>query len=94
MNAKDKGTRNERRARALLESSGYSVVRAGRSLGVFDLVAFGRKGVVFVRVRTNRGLGVTERARLERVDNLPAGASKQIWLFRDLCTDPSIEVIP
>jgi Holliday junction resolvase-like predicted endonuclease len=94
MNAKASNTRNERCARALLESSGYSVVRADGALGVFDLIAFGRKGVVFVQVKTNCGPGVIERARLERFDNLPAGASKQVWLFRDRCTDPSIEVIP
>lgn len=94
MNAKANGTRNERRARALLESSGYSVVRADGSLGAFDLVAVGRKGVILILLKTNRGPGVTERAQLERFDKLPAGASKQIWLFRDRCTDPSIEVIP
>lgn len=94
MKAKAKGARNERRARALLESSGYTVIRAGASVGLFDLVAFGRNGIALVQVKSNRGPGAAERARLAAFDNLPFGASKQVWTFRDRCTDPQIEVIP
>ena len=93
MNVRAKGARNERRARRLLESEGYAVVRAGGSLGPFDLVAFGRRGVLLVQVKTNRGPGHAEYERLSRFDNLPHGASKQVWLFRDRCTDPEIEVL-
>ena len=39
MNAKTKGNRRERQARRILELAGYHVVKAGGSLGVFDLVA-------------------------------------------------------
>lgn len=94
MNTKAKGARNERRARALLESEGYTVMRAGASLGLFDLVAFGRKGIVLVQVKSNRGSSAAERARLVAFDNVPHVARKQVWIFRDRCTDPSIEVIP
>ena len=94
MNTKAKGARHERRARALLESEGYTVVRVGASLGLYDLVAFGRKGIVLVQVKRNRGPGAAERARLATFNNLPRATSKQVWIFRDRCTDPSIEVIP
>jgi hypothetical protein len=93
MNTKAKGARNERRARVLLESSGYTVIRAGASVALFDFVAFGRNGVAFVQVKS-RGPGAAERARLAAFGNLPCGASKQVWTFRDRCTDPDIEVIP
>ena len=68
VNTKAKGARNERRARALLESSGYTVIRAGASLGLFDLVAFGRSDIALVQVKSNRGPGAAELARLAAFD--------------------------
>ena len=94
MNARAKVARNERRARVLLESSGYTVVRAGASLGLFDLVGLGRMGIVLVQVKSDRGPNEAEFARLAAFNNLPCAASKQVWIFRDRCTDPDIEVIP
>ena len=93
MNTKAK-TRNERRARALLESSGYTVIRAGASVGLFDLVAFGRNGTALVQVKSSRGPGAAEHARLAAFNNLPCGAKQAGLTFRDRCTDPDIEVIP
>jgi Holliday junction resolvase len=94
VNTSAKGARNERRARRLLEAAGYTVVRAGASLGLFDLVAFGRRGLVLVQVKSNRGPGRAERRQLQRFDNLPRGASKELWVFRDHCAEPKIEVLP
>lgn len=88
MNCKAKGSRNERRARCLLEAAGWCVVRAGGSLGAFDLVAFGRHDLRLIQAKTNRGLRRTERERLRSFSNLPAGARKEIWLFRDRQREP------
>jgi len=41
MNCAAKGRRGEHRARAILESAGFTVVRAAASKGVADLVAWG-----------------------------------------------------
>ncbi len=38
MNKKAKGSRNERRSRDLLKAQGFEVLKAGGSLGVFDLM--------------------------------------------------------
>ena len=66
MNAKAKGTRNERRAKRMLEEAGYYCVRAGGSLGLFDLAAFSRGGCRFVQVKTNRKPKQKERVATTR----------------------------
>ncbi len=77
-----------RRARRLLEAAGWCVLRTGGSLGAFDLVAFGRRGLRLIQVKTNRGPRRIERERLQSFSNLPAGARKEIWLFRDRQREP------
>jgi len=59
MNTKAKGARAERRARAMLEADGWTVIRAGGSFGPFDLVAVSRRGVRLLQVKcVIAGLGV------------------------------------
>jgi len=94
VNAKAKGSRNERRARRLLEARGFTVIRAGGSLGLFDLVAISRDGVVLAQIKTNRGPGRAEREGLREFQNLPPSARKEVWVFHDRRADPRIEVIP
>ena len=94
MKSKAKGSRNERKTRRLLEERGFTVVRAGASLGPFDLVAFSRDGLVLAQIKTNRGPGRAEKEGLRAFHNLPHGARKEVWIFRDRCRDPQIEVIP
>jgi len=78
----------------MLEAAGWTVVRAGGSLGPFDLVAFSRAGLRLVQVKMNRGPGQVERARLAAFDNLPHNATRELWLFRDRQRTPQIEVLP
>jgi Holliday junction resolvase len=59
MNAKRKGSRNERRSIALLESCGYRCTRSAASLGGWDIIGIGSKDVVLVQVKTR----VTGRGR-------------------------------
>lgn len=54
MNAKRKGTKNERRSKVLLESTGYAVTRAAASLGMWDLVAVSATDFCLVQVKSNR----------------------------------------
>ena len=61
MNAKAKGSRNERRSRALLEAVGYRVTRAAGSLGEWDLIGLSATDVVLVQVKTRDWPGTLER---------------------------------
>jgi Holliday junction resolvase len=92
MNAKAKGSRRERQARTILETAGYFVVKAGGSLGTFDLVALGPQGARLVQVKSNEKPRPAERERLEWFPRL-AYASKEVWIFFDRRREPAIEVL-
>ncbi len=94
MNTSAKGGRAERRARKMLEADGYTVVRAGGSLGPFDLVAFSQAGLRLIQVKCNRPPRPAERTALARFDKLPRGATREVWLFRDRKREPQIGVLP
>lgn len=48
MNAK--GSRKERRTITMLEAAGYVCMKAGASLGVFDVIGIGSQDIVLVQV--------------------------------------------
>lgn len=63
---KSKGARNERRSRDYLYKIGAErVVKAGGSLGEFDLVAFFPGEVIAVQVKTNAWPNPAERAAMQ-----------------------------
>jgi Holliday junction resolvase len=65
VNAKAKGSRNERECKALFEERGGAFIKAGASLGMFDLVGFLRRKTIVVQCKTNRRIGGVERRELE-----------------------------
>lgn len=77
-----KGCRYERKARRLLESRDYFVVRSGGSRGLFDLVAIGAQDMILIQVKTNRPPRMRERERLSAFIG-PPGVRKEIWVFVD-----------
>jgi hypothetical protein len=91
-NAKAKGARREYQARQLLETAGYSVVKAGGSLGIWDLVALGPQGARLVQVKSNEKPRPAERERLALFPRLPY-CSKELWVFYDRQREPAIEVL-
>jgi Holliday junction resolvase len=92
MNTKAKGSRRERPARKLLEATGHYVVKAGGSLGLFDLVALGPTGARLIQVKSNEKPRSAERERLEHFPRFPF-AKKELWVFYDRVRDPSIEIL-
>jgi hypothetical protein len=92
MNNKAKGSRRERQARVILELAGYFVVKAGGSLGCWDLVALGPAGARLVQVKSNGKPRPAEREALELFPRLPY-CSKELWVFYDRHREPMIEVL-
>jgi Holliday junction resolvase len=89
--SKRKGTRAEHRAMRILEAAGYLVIRAGASLGPFDLVALGAKDIRCVQVKAGGArLSGVEREAI-RVLELPAIVSRECWRFPDYARAPLIE---
>ena len=91
MNRKAKGTRNEHKAMKILERAGYDVFRCRGSLGIVDLVAVNRNGVRFIEVKSNR-VRAEVREQLMEWKNVPLGATKETWCFKDGETKPIIDV--
>lgn len=89
MNAKAKGTRNERRSRAILEGTGYAVTRAAASLGAWDLIAIGSTDVVLVQVKTRDWPGAMELETL-RAFPAPPNARKVLHRWRDRERRPDV----
>lgn len=63
-NAKAKGSRQERRTMALLEAAGYTCIKSGGSLGEWDVIGIGPRGVVLVQVKSTDWPGTLEMAAL------------------------------
>ena len=94
MNAKAKGSKQERKARKVLEADGYLVTKAGGSLGLFDLVAENRQGVRHIQVKSNRLPGPVERENMFSVkDQLPENSTIEIWVYYDGQREPRIEYL-
>jgi len=80
---KDKGNRRERQAKAVLEADGWLVVKAGGSLGLFDLVALHVDyGVLLVQVKSNRP---PARAEMDALHAFQCHSSwrKELWVYVD-----------
>jgi Holliday junction resolvase len=93
MNGKAKGSRAERRCMALLEANGFVCTRAGASLGLFDVIAIGARGVRCIQVKAGtRRLSALEREAIEQL-RVPPSCTKEYWRFPDRCRDPLIEVL-
>lgn len=92
MNRKRKGTRCEHKSRKLLEAAGYRVTRAGGSLGTFDLIAVGARGVLLVQVKSNRWPGAPEWAEIAAFP-VPRGAVKLVHRWRDRQAAPDVRQV-
>jgi len=90
-----KGYRFEARARRLLEATGHTVIRAGGSLGVFDLLAWVPGGTLrAVQVKGGQKPWVSEGEReAMALAPLPAGATRELWRWRDYQPRPEIELL-
>lgn len=93
MNTKAKGTRAEHKAMRLLEAIGYSCVRAGGSLGMFDVIALGPTDIKCLQVKSGGEYCSKIERELMRECRLPANCSREVWRFPDRSRQPLIEVL-
>jgi len=92
MNRKAKGTRNERRSKALLEVAGYAVCRAAASLGAWDLIGVSATDVVLVQVKTRDWPGPAEMETLQAF-TVPLNCRKLVHRWRDRQRAPDIRTV-
>ena len=93
--SKAKGSRIERKCRRLLEATGHEVMRAGSSLGVWDLLAWtpgGHLRAIQVKGGAHPYAAPAEREAMQ-LAALPAGATRELWLWRDYARAPEVVVL-
>jgi len=93
MSTKRKGIRAERRAKRILEQTGYLVIRSSASLGPFDLVAIGPHGSLrLIQVKKGKQLNSAEREALLELASRFKNASVEYWFFPEGSNEPIITV--
>jgi Holliday junction resolvase len=90
--SKRKGTRNEHRTIRLLEAAGYQCIRAGASLGVWDVIAIGPHDIVLVQVKTNRWPGSVEMEAM-KLFVAPPNARKVVHRWNDRARLPVLREV-
>lgn len=89
MNAKAKGSRNERKTIEFLAALGYSCTKSGGSLGVFDVIAVGAEDILLVQCKSNRNPGADELQAIRRF-KAPANCRKVIHRWNDRQVEPDV----
>lgn len=92
MNRKRKGSYNERKCRDVLKNRGYDlVIKAGGSLGLFDLIGIGADfdHCLLIQVKSNRK-PTREEMDILRSFQVPKFARKELWVFKDYVRTPEI----
>ena len=93
-NPKAKGSRNERKAKVILERAGYACTKSGGSLGAFDVIAENPLGVRHVQVKSNRIPDPVERETMADMKRqLPPNSTVEFWVFYDNQPQPRIEFL-
>lgn len=92
--SKAKGTRIEHKVKRRLEAAGYSVCRAGASLGAWDLIAIAASGVRLIQVKGGAKpyCCPAERETLELFP-APPHVSKELWLWTDYEREPVVKIL-
>jgi len=85
-----KGAKQERRCKKQLEDIGYMVIKSGASLGLFDLIALGKKQCRLIQVKSNYANPATKEA-LELFD-APTYCTKELWIYKDRIKKPIITI--
>jgi hypothetical protein len=101
INNREKGRRNELKAKSLLEGMGYAVALTPMPqkfkteqdfFGLFDIIAIRRKDIRLVQVKTNRKPSVAYRNSLGMFP-APENVTRELWIFKDRQKEPEIYII-
>lgn len=90
MDNKGKGTRRELQTKRLLEAKGFAVMKAGASLGVFDLIAISMERVLLIQVKANRWPRSPEMAAIAAF-RCPDHVEKLVYRWVDRQIEPDVK---
>lgn len=82
-----RGSRAERRAKKELEAQGYLVVKSGRSLGIFDLIAIGKSDILLLQIKRRkekRGMSKYQKdiVAIKKFE-CPSLCKKMMWIWQE-----------
>lgn len=92
MNSKAKGSRNERKSMAILEAAGYVCMKAGASLGVFDVIGVSATDMIGVQTKSNRWPSALEMEAI-REFKAPSNFRKLVHCWRDYKRTPDVREV-
>lgn len=96
MNTRQKGRKNELKAKAILEAEGWDVQLAPNPskwslqndlFGLWDLIAVNSTRILCVQVKTNQPMYGKQLDRYQAWQ-CPPNVTKQMWVFHDRQKDP------
>jgi hypothetical protein len=95
MNTKAKGSRNERKTRDwYLKNGATFVIKAGASLGMYDLVVFFPDHVDMVQVKSNKWPSPEERTAMIRpINRLPDCCRFVCIRWKDYARKPEVRYL-
>jgi hypothetical protein len=88
-----KGTRNEHKTMAALETAGYTCTRAAGSHGMWDVIAIHPTHIRLIQVKTNHWPDAVEQEKMD-LFKTPLFVSKEIWRWNDFARQPLVRVLP
>lgn len=83
MSKKSKGTYYERKARQILESQGFYVIRSAGSFGLFDLVAINPNNGKVKLIQVKSGKAKIDKQSLEQMKKFKKHFQIEIWNFKN-----------
>jgi len=76
----------------LLEAAGYQCMKAGGSLGAFDVIGIGSQDVVLLQVKSNAWPGSSEMQTIKEFV-APRNARKLVHRWRDRVRVPDVREV-
>lgn len=89
MNMKAKGSKRELKSIRLFEAAGYSCMKAGASLGIFDVIAIGSNDIILCQVKANAWPGSAEMEAIQ-LFKAPPNARKLVHRWDDYDRQPRV----
>jgi len=85
--------KSEIRTKNWLNKNGFDYIRAGRSFGIWDFVAYNQKCLWFIQAKCNQAPRKEEMNRLTAFINYPKYGEKKIFVWKRYKREPIIKEV-
>jgi len=85
--------KSEVRTKSWLKKHGFYFVRAGRSIGIFDFIAFKKDCLWLIQAKCGQGPRKAETERLRAFNNYPSNGRKWVFLWKPYKREPIMKEV-